>query len=723
MSQIPFKVSARTARLIGRENVANSEGAIIELVKNTYDADARTCIVCFDNKYNTAPKKLSKSEYNYFMKSHSQTIEENYELKGEEYYLKEISKEVLDNLNNIFSQENSIYIIDNGEGMTREVIEECWMTIGTDNKRENFTTENGRIKTGAKGIGRFALDRLGNKCEMITHSRKTGRSHKWSVNWNDFGKSGTSIDEVTANLDKIENSILYQEIKSLLVDFGQAEDILSQKLYPSGTLIKISDLRDNWNDYYVNKIYTNLEMLIPPKEEMKKDNNFDIYVCSSLKKDKYGRISSSVSDDFDYKLDASIKENGKVEIKIYRDEFNVSLIPKEIFNYKKMQQSPFDLETFRKQYYKIEYSIEELLPGYEDYEGNIIDEIGSFEFKLYFMKKSYVRKKKKIYFYKNFNSSFRSQWLDQFGGIKLFRDNFRVRPYGESNGSSFDWLMLGDRVNRSPAAASHSSGSWRVRPNQIYGIISISRLNNINFEDKSSREGLQENKEFNIFKELIINIIREFERDRQTIIRIMNKYYKENNEEETNKQKAKSIAKKIVSNTKKNETIKQAKESKKEKTQDQEEQILAKSFLAYEQEAQDLLDELKLLKGLSTTGLVITSFAHEFKNLSAHILPRTGDLKNILKQLIDSETLSGLEDYKNPFIMIDDFEDQDKKLKFWLDFALNVVKKDKRKRRKFDLYTVFKDFKRNWDSALLSQAVKLNIPEPRDAQKCLKSVF
>ena len=48
---IPFKVSARTARLIGRENVATSKGAIIELVKNGYDADSPFCVVLVDNKY------------------------------------------------------------------------------------------------------------------------------------------------------------------------------------------------------------------------------------------------------------------------------------------------------------------------------------------------------------------------------------------------------------------------------------------------------------------------------------------------------------------------------------------------------------------------------------------------------------------------------------------------------------------------------------------------
>ena len=48
MTKIPFKVSARTARLIGQENFSTAEGAIIELVKNSYDADATHCVVLFE---------------------------------------------------------------------------------------------------------------------------------------------------------------------------------------------------------------------------------------------------------------------------------------------------------------------------------------------------------------------------------------------------------------------------------------------------------------------------------------------------------------------------------------------------------------------------------------------------------------------------------------------------------------------------------------------------
>ena len=47
---IPFAISARTAHLIGLENFANAEGAIVELVKNSYDADADICVVVADIK-------------------------------------------------------------------------------------------------------------------------------------------------------------------------------------------------------------------------------------------------------------------------------------------------------------------------------------------------------------------------------------------------------------------------------------------------------------------------------------------------------------------------------------------------------------------------------------------------------------------------------------------------------------------------------------------------
>lgn len=78
------------------------------------------------------------------------------------------------------------------ERVPTHVIENYWMTIGTDNKSNNFITPNGRIKAGAKGIGRFALDKLGERCEMLTffdvnvHNCKDEDSafkgYRWNVN-------------------------------------------------------------------------------------------------------------------------------------------------------------------------------------------------------------------------------------------------------------------------------------------------------------------------------------------------------------------------------------------------------------------------------------------------------------------------------------------------------------------------------------------------------------
>ena len=118
MAKINFNVDAYTARLIGRENVSKLNGAILELVKNTYDADASICIIYYDDK-----------------------------------------SEVL-------------YIGDNGSGMTQTIIKKHWMTIGRSTKKTVYVSKSGRVQTGAKGIGRFALDRIADQCTMLTHSEE-----------------------------------------------------------------------------------------------------------------------------------------------------------------------------------------------------------------------------------------------------------------------------------------------------------------------------------------------------------------------------------------------------------------------------------------------------------------------------------------------------------------------------------------------------------------------
>ena len=302
----------------------------------------------------------------------------------------------------------------------------------------------------------------------------------------------------------------------------------------------------------------------------------------------------------------------------------------------------------------------------------------------------------KKYPYKNVNYRDRVKWLNEFGGIKLFRDYFRVRPYGEAKSNSFDWLDLGKRALQNPTV---TRPGYKVRPQQTYGIVNISRIHNISFEDKSSREGIQENDTFSLFKNILIEIIGVFENDRNQVMMTLKKIFDENNKREKAKEEAKRKAKE-----------KKDKESNgDEETSAEDTSTLVDGVLAFEEENEDLKDEQKLLRVLASAGMIVTSFAHELKNMSDSLLPRTSDLKMILSGLVDAEKLKELPEELDPMILIDDIQDQDRKLKHWLDFSLGAVRKDKRTYRKIDLVDYLKKFERLWNSILTKKKIEFSI--------------
>jgi signal transduction histidine kinase len=671
MARIPFKVSARTARLIGRENVSNADGALIELIKNSYDAGASVCIVCFECQ----PQLKQKS----------------------------------------------IYIIDNGHGMDNKIIEDNWMTIGTDNKEHNFVGDDGRIKAGAKGIGRFALDRLGSRAEMVTHPKGRDTTFLWDVNWEDFESASQTIENVYANINESRTFDFFGAVKLALNDFD-CEKLFATHKFTNGTILKITDLRDNWSDYFIEKMNTNLEFLVPTKEQ----SIFELYVYSKEFPNKYGEINSLAEYDYDYKLQAKILTDKTVNLTIYRNEIDLKIVDMDLFELEEMKKDNYDLDTFKKGFFEKKTSIKNLLPDYEkEFNKHSLDELGGFEFTMYFIKRSFTSSDRKKFYYRNFDVSRRDGWMDVFAGIKVYRDYFRVRPYGEMEGSSFDWLMLGERAAKSPAAPSHRTGSWRVRPNQISGSIFISRIHNVSFEDKSSREGFQENTAFQALKELIKKIIHEFEYDRQYIMRALDKLYDRKNLDEEDRKQANQIAQKIVNKFEKNtgRNVGGFLENDPKSYTAENVNILAKSFLAQQKTFKDLISENQLLRALASTGLTLTSFAHDLSNLSTSIVLRHNNVKKMILKLVDDSKLGTLKPYQNPITLIDDIVKEDERLKNWLEFSLNTIKIDKRTRKKLDLYKYFESFERSWSSVLTFQSVSISVPQSKDDEKCYFRFF
>lgn len=324
--KIPFTASARTAMLIGSENFSNPEGAIIELVKNTYDADSPYCYILFDG----ADKQIT-----------------------------------------------DIYIIDYGCGMDISTIQDCWMQIGTDDKQQNVQTANGRIKSGAKGIGRFAMNRLGSIATMFTH-KKNYDAFTWNVNWKDFDAPGKKINDVMAELDVIN----IVKIQTYLSDLERKFKITLPE-YSTGTILKISQLSDDWTEDKILHLYDSLQELVPPFNIPAFKQFLYVAGCSDL-----GMIETKSYEDFDYMVSAHY-ENQILNLKVVRNELDIKALATEyrdVFLLEDMQHEPYTLNDFERGFFVKRLSLLDLNVDNKRLLEENLDKIGNFQFDFYSLK-------------------------------------------------------------------------------------------------------------------------------------------------------------------------------------------------------------------------------------------------------------------------------------------------------------------------------------------------
>jgi hypothetical protein len=443
MKSIPFNVSARTARLIGRENVSSAEGALIELVKNSYDADANNCIVYFDDQFTEIPDSLSMDEFREFedfcVKRFIPELPKHYsvdQLSGLYIFEADLYKKSTDIVRRQEIEKNLlnsvvIYILDDGHGMTQEIIETSWMTIGTDNKHVDFVSSvTGRVKSGAKGIGRFALDRLGEKCELLTKKENSSDTLIWEVDWSDFDKQGATIDGVNAKLGSSKKSLNENYLKLVEKNPYVADSKLSAT---KGVHIKVSNVRDEWARSDIQKIYRELESLIPPAEA----GDFKVHIYSRKHKNDFGEVLPNICDDFDYKLSARLDDLGVVSFDVIRHEIDPSKLSDNLLKRTFFLKDSYARGKLTAEPLNYKKTIYELLPGLGDVDSSVHKLIGKFQFTLYFLKRSTTRKDSEIFLHRSFDSTSRKKWLDNNNGIRIFRDNFRVRPYGEIGKASW----------------------------------------------------------------------------------------------------------------------------------------------------------------------------------------------------------------------------------------------------------------------------------------------
>lgn len=581
MEQLKYTIEDTTiAELLGVQNFINKESAVLELIKNAYDADASNIQIIF--------------------------------------------------------KDNQLFISDDGKGMDKKDIYTNWMHVGKSNKgyKLSGTQQNNRVLAGSKGIGRFALARLGTIATV--YSKKANcPAIKWYTDWH---------ESIVEDLDTVP---------------------------PEGTAIIISGLRDKWTEKSIKSLA----------------DYFGITYNDSL-------------------MNISIEFNSQIyTVEHYYNTPRlgkncVSIIKLSYDNKTKTLRCEVNSDEFHddaRNFFPNTTSFQETLNIFEELQSDrdisitddelnlLLTELGSFSSELYFSLKSSSNKEMEDFLYKH-------QKLDERyeHGVVLYRNAFSISSFEGKK----DWLEFGKRSRKSPAAATHPTGSWRVRENQISGKVMIDKKENACLKDLSNRQGVEENVYYEIFIKILVSGIGCFERYRQRIIRAINK-------KNVRIQKTKTgLIDKIVNRP---DTI--------TKLTTQETQILVGELLDLQETAKDYKErnetteqryryDVRILNVFATTGLKAAFIAHELQNDRNSIDTNYGFIVKALQDYDFWEELNSPEntryEYKNVPKLLSKNKKINHKLLIFLDSMLTDIEKQKFIPVDLDISSTINDLVARW---------------------------
>lgn len=387
-NNIRFTVDAGVIDRLGNELVARQETAVSELVKNSYDADSVEVSLTF----------IKSSDIG-----------------------------------------GRLIISDDGEGMTRDQLINGFMRISSTDKIQNPYSEIfKRKRAGQKGIGRFAVQRLGAKLTIITQTECDDNALIVTIDWN-----------------KYENNHELHNITNLLES--------SEKKRKKGTTLIIDGLRDKWTEAAIKRIYRYVGDILQP------------FPLSKIQEDELKPTDDEIIVDPGFKPVFYISSNGSDRKRIGDEKLMIYNHASAIIdgNIDSLGRGSFSIES-----QKLDFSFEDSIGLDPDDKESKFDKLKSVNFRAYYYiyKSDLIPKTQETAIRKLANIA---------GGIRLYRNGFRVLPYGEPGD---DWLSLDLSTRRRSLLPVHANINF-------FGFVEIDDSSG-DFEETSSREGLMENESF-----------------------------------------------------------------------------------------------------------------------------------------------------------------------------------------------------------------------------------
>lgn len=454
-----FRTKARAVDLLGKGQIADLPTAVSELWKNGYDAYARN-LKC----------NLYLPDY------------------------KDVASPVFT-------------LSDDGFGMSESDILEKWIVLGTDSKANGvklYSEEerfglSPRIPMGEKGIGRLSVAYLGSPMLMLTKKRDQN-CQALLMDWRILENYNLFIDDVSIPVSDIPDAgqldVVFRDMKATLLTnlvdkdawkdqkalCRSIEDGINALIIPEALVSEV--ISPFWKTNYHGTTF----IIFQPNEQLLDLERFN---PNDQEGDSVVEIQRSLSGIYNLFIDSP---DFSTEFNVVNAAGPYNLI-NDFFDRKDFERADHFIRghvdesglfdgTVRVFNQTVPYTFRPVrLPGETPY--------GAFDLELGEMEGA---AKSSLSSPEEYDAI--SKKTDKFGGLYIYRDKFRVLPYGRTD---YDFLKFEERRSK-------SAGYYFFSHRNMFGYIAISRSGNKNLVDKAGREGLIENKAYKEFKRDLISL-------------------------------------------------------------------------------------------------------------------------------------------------------------------------------------------------------------------------
>ncbi len=377
--------------------------------------------------------------------------------------------------------DSQIIITDNGCGMDIDIIKNIWLKPGVSSKKKNIQTggltlKYGRMPIGEKGVGRLGSHKLGSLITLYTRV-KNQKEIYLRIDWNELEQSASLSD--MPPIDVLE---------------GETNAIQGEE----GTKIIIEELKEEWADKDIETLSNDLTNLIAP---FSSQDNFDIILKKDNElfdndlKEQAEKIKNNALFSFNITINNGFVSQFNYQFKPWRglekvDGRNID-INNDINLLENILGKKNELINFK---HKLD-KYKNLNIGEVNFSGLVYD----FDNVLFGIQKQMLVAEKKP----------TKDYLKNNGGIRVYRDNFRIFNYGEPGNDFF--ALDAKRVQRT---------SGHISSNQILASIKLKRVSSTGLIEKTNREGFINNKSFSALQDMlseafkIIDQLRKIDKDK-----------------------------------------------------------------------------------------------------------------------------------------------------------------------------------------------------------------